>query len=171
MRNLYLSIGLSFMMLGCASEPTEEINQAEAALSEAQRAETSRWAPEATQKAEQKMDEAKRLVEQGDYSEAVPVLAEAASLAEAATKEAVDAKRKAEEEQKRAEEERRRVEAELAAQRASHSIVKGECLWRIAGSEDVYGDPFQWTRIYNANKDQIRDPDLIYPGQVFRIPR
>jgi nucleoid-associated protein YgaU len=171
MKNLYLSLGLSILMVGCASEPTEEIQAAEAAMSEAQRAEASRWAPEANQKAEEKLTEARRLVEQGDYSEAVPALAEAARLAAAATREAVDQKREAQEEEERAEAERKATEAELAAQRNSHTVVKGECLWRIAGYEQVYGDPYQWTRIYNANKDQIRDPDLIYPDQVFQIPR
>ncbi|MFQ5741265.1 MAG: LysM peptidoglycan-binding domain-containing protein [Acidobacteriota bacterium] len=171
MRNLYLSVGLSLVIVACASEPTEEIQQAEAAMSKAQGAEASRWAPEANQKAEEKLAEAKRLVQQGDYSEAVPALAEAKRLAAAATQEAVDGKRKAQEEQKRAEAERKKAEAELAAKRNSHTVVKGECLWYIAGYDDVYGDPYQWTRIYHANKDQIRDPDLIYPDQVFQIPR
>ncbi len=46
-----------------------------------------------------------------------------------------------------------------------------DCLWRIAEYSEVYGDPFKWPSIYSANKDQIKDPDLIYPGQVFQIPR
>jgi hypothetical protein len=46
-----------------------------------------------------------------------------------------------------------------------------DCLWRIAEYDYVYGDPFRWPEIYSANKDQIKDPDLIYPGQVFTIPR
>jgi|GEM_PF-776461 len=45
-----------------------------------------------------------------------------------------------------------------------------DCLWRIAEYKDIYGDPFKWTRIYKANKGQIKNPDLIYPGQVFDIP-
>lgn len=50
-----------------------------------------------------------------------------------------------------------------------HSVVKGECLWRIAGYETAYSDPFLWPLIYSANRDQIRDPDLIFPGQVLEI--
>lgn len=46
-----------------------------------------------------------------------------------------------------------------------------DCLWRIAEYQDVYGDPFRWPEIYSANTDQIKDPDLIFPGQVFTIPR
>ena len=50
-----------------------------------------------------------------------------------------------------------------------HSVVKGECLWRIAGYPTAYSDPFLWPLIYSANRDQIKDPDLIFPGQVFEI--
>lgn len=45
-----------------------------------------------------------------------------------------------------------------------------DCLWRIAEYEYIYGNPFLWPRIYKANKNQIKNPDLIYPGQVFDIP-
>lgn len=47
-------------------------------------------------------------------------------------------------------------------------IQPGDHLWRIANQR--YGSGFQYTLIYDANKDQIRDPDLIYPGQVFTLP-
>ncbi|TVR97006.1 MAG: LysM peptidoglycan-binding domain-containing protein [Rhodospirillales bacterium] len=51
-----------------------------------------------------------------------------------------------------------------------HTVVirPGENLWRIART--VYGTGFAYTEIYEANRDQIRDPDLIYPGQVFTLP-
>ena len=47
-------------------------------------------------------------------------------------------------------------------------IRKGDTLWRI--SRDTYGAGRRYTVIYLANGQQIRDPDLIYPGQVFRLP-
>jgi len=43
-----------------------------------------------------------------------------------------------------------------------------DCLWRIA--QTVYNDASYWPAIYLANKDQIKDPDLIFPGQKFIIP-
>lgn len=50
-------------------------------------------------------------------------------------------------------------------------VIPGDCLWKIAGFYWIYNDPLQWPRIYKANKDKIKDPDLIYPGQVLTIPR
>ncbi|MCB5230684.1 MAG: LysM peptidoglycan-binding domain-containing protein [Candidatus Cloacimonas sp.] len=50
-------------------------------------------------------------------------------------------------------------------------VYKGECLWRIAAYPEVYGKGSEWPLIYRANQDQIKDPDLIYPNQIFRIPR
>ena len=47
-------------------------------------------------------------------------------------------------------------------------VQPGNSLWRIA--RRVYGSGFQYTIIYAANADQIRDPDLIYPGQILALP-
>ena len=54
---------------------------------------------------------------------------------------------------------------------SSWKIYKGECLWTISSYPEIYNDPFQWPKIYRANTDQIKDPDLIYPNQILRIPR
>ncbi|MEE2690556.1 MAG: Ig-like domain-containing protein [Pseudomonadota bacterium] len=47
-------------------------------------------------------------------------------------------------------------------------VQPGNSLWRIA--RRAYGRGAQYTIIYEANADQIRDPDLIYPGQIFEVP-
>ena len=47
-------------------------------------------------------------------------------------------------------------------------IRRGDSLWRI--SKRVYGRGMRYSHIYLANQQQIRDPDLIMPGQVFRVP-
>jgi len=52
----------------------------------------------------------------------------------------------------------------------SYSVVRGDCLWNIAKKKEHYGNGFAWPIIYKANRDQIKDPDLIYPKQVFKIP-
>ncbi len=48
-------------------------------------------------------------------------------------------------------------------------VEPGNNLWNFARRH--YGRGIQFTAIYNANRDQIADPDLIFPGQVFTIPR
>ena len=50
----------------------------------------------------------------------------------------------------------------------TYTVVKGDSLSKIA--KRFYGDAQQWRRIYEANQDQIKNPDLIHPGQTFRIP-
>jgi len=52
-----------------------------------------------------------------------------------------------------------------------HIVQKGESLWVISRDIDIYGDPYQWPLIYKSNRSQINDPDLIYPGQNFVVPR
>jgi nucleoid-associated protein YgaU len=47
-------------------------------------------------------------------------------------------------------------------------VQPGNSLWRIA--RESYGQGIRYTVIYEANKDQISNPDLIYPGQVFAVP-
>jgi len=45
-----------------------------------------------------------------------------------------------------------------------------DCLWNISGKSDIYGDPFQWPKIWQANTDKIKNPDVIQPGWVLNIP-
>jgi nucleoid-associated protein YgaU len=53
----------------------------------------------------------------------------------------------------------------------NYTVVRGDSLWRISGKEMIYKNSLMWPLIYKANRDKIRDPDLIYPKQVFAIPR
>ena len=45
-----------------------------------------------------------------------------------------------------------------------------DCLWNIAKKPDIYGDAFKWPKIWQKNRDQIKNPDIIHPGQVLKIP-
>lgn len=84
------------------------------------------------------------------------------------------------------------VKAKLPDQILSYEVQlnvgKRDCLYRIAGYSEVYEDATRWPELYRANKDQIdraynryknnaedpkydRPQDLIFPGQVFDIPR
>lgn len=53
-------------------------------------------------------------------------------------------------------------------QAKSYTVKPGDCLWIIA--KYYYGDGSKYPVIYNANRDKISDPNLIYPGQVLVIP-
>ena len=59
--------------------------------------------------------------------------------------------------------------SELSSSSERVVVQPGNSLWRIARRS--YGEGIRYTVIYEANKDQIRDPDLIYPGQVFAVPK
>jgi LysM repeat protein len=58
-----------------------------------------------------------------------------------------------------------------AAQPERYAVQRGDTLWGISAREQIYHDPFMWPLIYKANSQQIRDPDLIFPRQIFVIPR
>lgn len=52
----------------------------------------------------------------------------------------------------------------------NYAVVSGDCLWLIASYLSIYSDAKRWPEIYEANKNKIKDPDLIYPKQEFVIP-
>ncbi len=76
----------------------------------------------------------------------------------------------------RAESPFRREEPELVAAAQTEAstsfeqivVQPGNNLWTIA--RERYGDGFLYTQIFTANSEQIRNPDLIYPGQIFNLP-
>lgn len=49
-----------------------------------------------------------------------------------------------------------------------YTIEKGDSLWKIA--QEFYGNGNDYPKLFEANKEVIKDPDLIYPGQKIRIP-
>jgi len=49
-----------------------------------------------------------------------------------------------------------------------HTVVSGDTLGKIA--KNYYGNAMKYPVIFEANKPMLKDPDLIYPGQVLRIP-
>lgn len=53
-------------------------------------------------------------------------------------------------------------------QETTYKVKKGDCLWNIA--KKFYGNGSKYTKIYEANKDKIRNPNLIYPDQILVIP-
>ena len=54
---------------------------------------------------------------------------------------------------------------------AEYRVGGSDTLASVAGLVGVYGDPLLWPLLYQANRDQIKDPAHIYVGQVLKIPR
>ena len=50
----------------------------------------------------------------------------------------------------------------------TYTVVSGDSLWKIA--EAMYGNGSNYTKIFDANRDILDDPDKIFPGQVLKIP-
>ncbi len=63
------------------------------------------------------------------------------------------------------------LEAKLMGKYDQYTVLKGDYLWKISKKPEIYNDPYQWIRIYCVNRDQIKNPDLIYPDQVLKIQR
>ena len=242
-----IGVCLIFFSYGCTPPPTNEIADAEIALSAAREAGAERYAAQEYQSAESKLEEARIENESKRYKEAKDLAIEARDNALLAKSVAEEAKIKLREQardalktakdalsasemagaeeydstgyrsivelfaeadtaysteeflisiQKSEEVTKRARRLELAAKRATelkqeeeiieeeipiaepletiydhHLVEKGECLWIISEYDKIYGNPFKWPLIYRANRTQINDPDLIFPGQNFVIPR
>lgn len=77
-------------------------------------------------------------------------------------------KKKGKSKKKSASKKKTRETTKDTSKNQTYKVVKGDCLWNIA--KKFYGDGSKYTVIYNANKDKIKNPNLIYPGQVLTIP-
>lgn len=156
-------LGLGLFLSGCPKKPTAELEQAEAALAKAKEAGAMEKAPAKYKSAEDKLAEAERMINQRRYGKAKKLLEEATQLAKMAEQAAL------------APEKAPMVSATkpepIQAKPGSYVVVKGDCLWNIADQKEIYDDPFQWPLIYQANRDQIKNPDLIYPKQNFNVPK
>lgn len=68
---------------------------------------------------------------------------------------------------------------------SGYTVVKGDCLWKIAGMSNIYGNPRLWPALWEANRDgisgltptankrtamKVTNPNLIYPGQILKVP-
>ncbi len=175
---LFLFSILLVGLTGCPKRPlVEPVDQArldaEEAIASASKAiGAAREVGADTTIAESLLEWARGFFAQGDYSTATSRAWEAEVSANEA-REAALAKR---EEEEVVEAEEVAVEEEEVVEAPARIYVVGtwerdrDCLWNIAKKRRFYGDPWKWKRIYRANRDKIKDPDLIYPEQRLIIP-
>ena len=142
---------------GCASKPAEEevaadaaMDQARAAIVEARAAYSEVDINHADYGTIGRMiADAEAALAAGDSGRAIQLANQAKMMAEAAVRDAAMADKGA----------------------TSYTVARGDSLWAISGKSDIYGNPYQWPMIYKANRDKIKDADMIFPGQNFKIER
>jgi nucleoid-associated protein YgaU len=191
----YLFLGLAVLLGGCASSPKQELFRAQSAVAKAFEAEAPRWAPTEYQAASAALKDGEEMVGLKKYGKAreILTLAELHALRALIISHQEKALIKEQESkipgadlpqrpppkktQKPAPPPLEDARAETAEEPPSPSLPQqytvndGENLWHIAARRDIYADAFLWPILYRANRDQIRDPRQIYPGQVLDIPR
>ena len=168
---LFAAVALSLGLLaGCATTGDDAASAAEQAIADAKAANAEAAALGFEWRDTGKIiEEAEAALAAGDNDKAL-------ELANKALAQAEDAKRQAElEKQKFLDRTSGDLDDSMAAGAGagadSYTVVRGDNLWNISGKSDIYGDPYQWPLIYKANRSQIKDPDLIFPGQNFAIDR
>lgn len=58
--------------------------------------------------------------------------------------------------------------SDVSAEVKTYTVKPGDSLSKIAKA--LYGDANRWKEIHAANREEIKDPDKIFPGQVLRLP-
>jgi LysM domain len=166
-----LALGL---LAGCATTGNEEctkaaeqaITDAKAMVAEAKAA-ASEWRDTGTL-----IEDAEKALNDGNCDEAL-------KLANEALEQAKSAKAQADAEHEKFLNSQAALESAEASSRSAganagadtYTVERGDNLWSISGKSSIYGDSYQWPLIYKANRDQIKDADLIYPNQVLDIDR
>ncbi len=153
--------------VGCATSPEQETETCEgispdvqAAIDEAKSVNADARAMGAEWRGARKIiNQAETAGSECDDERAMRLADEAQLMAN----ESIEAYRRMQEEQQAAEEEQSEPE------HRNYTVKRGDTLWGISGRSVGYNDPYQWPLIYKANEDKIKDADLIYPNQEFKI--
>ena len=189
-------LGIPALLAACAKPPRQELHATEYLVVRAHSNQARNYAPEEYQAALSALEDGRLLIAGRDYKAARASLAFARqhALRAYSLTEVAKARAAAEEEIRRAAEEEARIRAEEEARirareetlnRAeeetrkaaearlltSYRVGSGDTLATIAGLIGVYGDQLLWPLIYQANRDQIKDPGQVFVGQVLKIPR
>jgi hypothetical protein len=160
----------------------EALAAAEAAAKEAEAAEASKYGGSYYSEGRAKLDSAKKNANDPcKWPQAATEAKAAEDSLRRARNAAIAEKKRLEEEAAAAaaaraaaeEEARRKAEQEawLKAHPPNYVVQRGDHLWGIAGMSKIYDASKFWPLIYDANRGQINDPDLIFPNQNLTIPR
>jgi predicted S18 family serine protease len=163
------------LLAGCATTGDEECTKAaEQAITDAKtmvaeaKAANNEWRDTGTL-----VDSAEKALNDGKCDEALKLANEALDQARAAKAQADAEAQKFLDEQAALEsaEASSKMAGSMAGEMDTYTVERGDNLWDISGKSSIYGDSYQWPLIYKANRDQIKDADLIYPNQVLDIDR
>lgn len=143
----------------------KELQEAEADVAKAKSSKGAKYATDELKAADESLVGARSLYEDARFKESIASSNEASRLAgvvvgATATKKIATADK--------SKDTAEGVEGEYQIYTVKYIPGDRDCLWKIA--EKFYGDGLKWKRIYNANKDKIRNPDLIKPGWKLKIP-
>lgn len=189
----------TFLLTSCASHPPLELDPAEKAVASAHRAGAFRTAKEDYKAAQLALEQGQEHAKSGNDLKARENLLKAIEMGHKAELAAYRYQLDATEEQLDSAEEyilrlesqrtiyfealssiydeQKMSEIQVSSVNPSYKpssnyrVRSGENLFAIAARRKVYGDALLWPLIYKANRDQIKDPQQIYPGQVLTIPR
>ena len=189
----------ALLLCSCAKPPLQELDAAEYMVGRAYAKQATEFAPAEYQAARTALNDARAAIQDSDYGDARDSLDFSLQHARRAVvlAEEAQARRLKEEEQVRIEEQARLKALEGQEQKApatekkkptpqpkkvvkakpkvvpasDYAVGDGENLWTISAKPEVYGEGLLWPLLYQANRDQIKDPRQIFPGQPLSIRR
>ncbi len=199
LRCLFFTI-TALLLSSCAKPPLQELEAAEYMVGRAYAKQANEFAPAEYQAARTALNDARAAMQDSDYGDARDSLDFSLQHARRAVvlAEETQARRlKEEKEQVRIEEEARLKALDERKQKAQvtekkkptpqpkkvvktkpkvvpasdYAVGDGENLWMISAHPEVYGEGLLWPLLYQANRDQIKDPRQIFPGQSLSIRR
>lgn len=192
LRQAFLILGF-LLVAGCASRPQIELEIVRSEVARAYVRGAKLLAPTDYEAAAGALHKAENLVYRQQYNHARKVLNQALLSATRAVN--ISEQKAAEHEERRQQEiklkaaiEKKKVKVEVKKKPSPPKDVPkpvppeivyldqvtvsvGETLFSLSSRRDIYGEPYLWPLIYKANRDQIKDPQQIFEGQVFAIPR
>jgi nucleoid-associated protein YgaU len=153
--------------------PVDDMSNAKISLSRAYEARGEKYAPDEVQKAEELLYNAHQDVQQNDMKQARENSIKSLEFSRAAIQKSPPLRSHDTLENAKKSDEEKSISKKTLVTDGVYTVQynprERDCLWRIA--RKVYARPELWTLIYIANKNTIKDPDLIFPGQRLIIPK